>query len=232
MTDENSPRTQEEDVREYFERVARRFDSYYREEADTGGLIGKIAHLVFRKPAMACRFAETFAYLGDLEGKTVLDAGCGSGIYSIEIAKRGGRALGVDVSQVMIDLARENARSEGVEERCMFAVDDLMKLDPGDKAFDTCLAIGFFDYIEPEKQKDVLAKMLSLVSNDVIATFPKKWVPATFFRKVWFLTKELAVYFFTKKQVAALVNPTQIETTFVNCRSIWAVRFSKTHKPG
>ena len=128
MMDDKSPSSQEEDVREYFERVARRFDSYYREEADTGGLIGKIAHLVFRKPAMACRFAETFNFLGDLKDKTVLDAGCGSGIYSIEIAKRGGRALGVDVSQVMIDLARENARREGVEERCVFAVDDLMSL--------------------------------------------------------------------------------------------------------
>jgi ubiquinone/menaquinone biosynthesis C-methylase UbiE len=227
MMEENSPSTQEEDVRDYFERVARRFDSYYREEADTGGLIGKIAHLVFRKPAMACRFAETFAFLGELKGRNVLDAGCGSGIYSVEIAKRGGRALGVDVSQVMIDLARENARNEGVEEHCQFEVKDIIELVPGDKAFDTCLAIGFFDYIEPAKQKAVLEKMLSLVSRDVIVTFPKKWVPATFFRKVWFLTKELAVYFFTRKQVAALVDPNQVEATFVNCRSIWTVRFHK-----
>ncbi len=227
MTEERSPHSQEKDVKDYFEQIARRFDSYYREEAETGGLVGRIAHVVFRKPAMACRFRETFVFLGDLQSKNILDAGCGSGIYSLEVARRGGQAVGVDVSQVMIELARKNARDAGVEGACRFQVGDILEFDPGPSLFSSCLAIGFFDYIRPEKQAQVLAKLLSLVSHDVIATFPKKWVPATFFRKVWFLKKKLAVYFFTKNQVSALVNPSQVKVEFVNCRSIWTVRFSK-----
>ena len=227
MTDTRPPLSQEKDVRDYFEQIARRFDSYYREEAETGGLVGRIAHNIFRKPAMACRFRETFVFLGDLQNKNILDAGCGSGIYSIEIALRGGQAVGVDVSQVMIDLARENAREAGVEGVCRFHVGDILEFDPESSLFTSCLAIGFFDYIRPAKQAQVLAKLLSLVENDVIATFPKKWVPATFFRKVWFLKKKLDVYFFTRNQVSALVDLAHVKAEFVNCRSIWTVRFSK-----
>ena len=227
MKDTQPPLSQEEDVKDYFEQIARRFDSYYQEEVETGGLVGKIAHNVFRKPAMACRFRETFVFLGDLKGKEILDAGCGSGIYSIVIARREGRPIGVDVSQGMIELARKNAREAGVEDSCRFQLGDILEFDPGDSLPTTCLAIGFFDYIQPEKQAQVLAKLLSLVESDVIATFPKKWVPATFFRKVWFLKKKLDVYFFTRNQVNALIDPAQVKAEFVNCRSIWTVRFSK-----
>ncbi len=226
MSDTRPQNAQEEDVRRYFERIARRFDSYYREEADTGGLVGKIAHIVFRKPAMACRFEKTFEFLGSLKGKSILDAGCGSGIYSIEIARRGGRATGVDVSQVMIDMAAKNAEEAGVSESCRFQVQDVMDFDPGGDAYAACLAIGFFDYIRPERQRAVLAKLLSLAKGDVIATFPRKWVPATFFRKAWFLKKRLDVYFFTRKRIDSLVDPEEVDVTYVNCRSVWTVRFA------
>ncbi len=227
MAEKKSRITQEEDVKQYFERIARRFDSYYREEADTGGLVGKIAHHVFRKPAMACRFEKTLEFLGNTQGRTILDAGCGSGIYSIEIARRGGMAVGVDVSQVMVDMAGKNAEEAGVAENCRFQVGDIMGHEPGQGPYRTCLAIGFFDYIRPEKQSEVLGKLLSLVETDVIATFPKKWVPATFFRKAWFLKKRLDVYFFTRRQVAGLADPAEVEVTFVDCRSVWTVRFVK-----
>jgi len=227
MAERDTRITQEEDVRQYFERIARRFDSYYRQEADTGGLVGRIAHHVFRKPAMACRFEKTIEFLGDLQGQTILDAGCGSGIYSIEIARRGGRAVGVDVSQVMIDMAGKNAKEAEVEDRCRFQVQDVMGIEPGREIYRSCLAIGFFDYIRPERQRDMLAKLLSLAESDVIVTFPRKWVPATFFRKVWFLKKRLDVYFFTRKQVDSLVDPEKVDITFVDCRSVWTVRFAK-----
>jgi 2-polyprenyl-3-methyl-5-hydroxy-6-metoxy-1,4-benzoquinol methylase len=227
MEMKRAPSSQAEDVKEYFERIARRFDSYYREEAETGGPVAKIAHHIFRKPAMACRFEVTFEFLGDLRGKNILDVGCGSGIYAVEIALRGGRSIGVDVSQAMIDLAERNASEAGVSGSCRFQVQDIMTYEGGGDPFSSCLAIGFFDYIEPEKQKAVLAKLLSLVETEVIATFPKKWVPATLFRKIWFLKKKLDVYFFTRKQVEALVDLARVEIAFRDCRSIWTVRFAK-----
>tara|TARA_B100001971_G_C17938125_1_gene406229 strand:- start:96 stop:527 length:432 start_codon:yes stop_codon:yes gene_type:complete len=47
--------------------------------------------------------------IGDVDGKTVLDAGCGSGFYSISLAEQGAIVSGIDVSENMIDLAKKNS---------------------------------------------------------------------------------------------------------------------------
>lgn len=46
------------------------------------------------------------ALLGDVAGKLVLDAGCGPGLYAAELAGRGARVVGFDVSPRMIEIAR------------------------------------------------------------------------------------------------------------------------------
>lgn len=48
----------------------------------------------------------TLALIGDVEGKRVLDAGCGPGIYAAELLERGADVLGCDSSPQMIELAR------------------------------------------------------------------------------------------------------------------------------
>jgi ubiquinone/menaquinone biosynthesis C-methylase UbiE len=224
---QDSEQFQEKNVKEYFEEIAMTFDSYYKQEAETGGLIGKLAHLVFRKPAMACRYQATFHLLGKLPGKHVLDVGCGSGIYSLEIVKRGGSATGLDISSAMIELAKQNAQKLEIMDRCSFVLQDLKDFKPGRHQFQACIAIGFFDYISPPQQAEVFTRLLQLAKQDVIITFPKKWVPATFFRKVFFLKKKLDVYFFTKPQIMKLAGPGIQETTFYDCRSVWTVRFRK-----
>ncbi len=54
----------------------------------------------------------------DLEGKTITDYGCGSGILAIAALKLGARqALGVDIDPQAIQASEENARRNGVEDR-------------------------------------------------------------------------------------------------------------------
>ncbi|MFZ2174560.1 MAG: class I SAM-dependent methyltransferase [Rhodococcus sp. (in: high G+C Gram-positive bacteria)] len=49
----------------------------------------------------------------------ILDIGCGTGEYSIELAKRGWQVTGVDTVQLALDKARTNARKAGVDVRFM-----------------------------------------------------------------------------------------------------------------
>jgi 2-polyprenyl-3-methyl-5-hydroxy-6-metoxy-1,4-benzoquinol methylase len=51
-------------------------------------------------------------FIGDLRGRRVLDAGCGEGYNTRILARAGARMTGVDISERMIDLAREAERDE------------------------------------------------------------------------------------------------------------------------
>jgi ubiquinone/menaquinone biosynthesis C-methylase UbiE len=53
--------------------------------------------------------------LGSLRGKSLIDIGCGPGTYSVEFAKRGANVLGIDLSQKMLDKARNNAKIADVK---------------------------------------------------------------------------------------------------------------------
>jgi 2-polyprenyl-3-methyl-5-hydroxy-6-metoxy-1,4-benzoquinol methylase len=50
-------------------------------------------------------------------GSTVFDVACGTGRHSIEFAKRGYRVTGLDLSEGMLEVARRNARTAGVDVR-------------------------------------------------------------------------------------------------------------------
>jgi 2-polyprenyl-3-methyl-5-hydroxy-6-metoxy-1,4-benzoquinol methylase len=58
---------------------------------------------------------ETIAKLPDLTDKRVLDVGCGAGLLGIVAAKRGARVTFADVMEESLELARNNARRNGVK---------------------------------------------------------------------------------------------------------------------
>lgn len=71
---------------------------------------------------------------------SVLDAACGTGNVSFELAQRGYRVLGVDLSPEMIAIAQQKITSSLTDGKVEFAVGDLTTLSLG-RSFDaaTCL---------------------------------------------------------------------------------------------
>jgi 2-polyprenyl-3-methyl-5-hydroxy-6-metoxy-1,4-benzoquinol methylase len=53
--------------------------------------------------------------IGNVEGKKLLDAGCGFGHYSIYCARNGAQVTGIDISETQISLAKQEAREAGVD---------------------------------------------------------------------------------------------------------------------
>jgi len=57
----------------------------------------------------------TFALLGEVTGKKVLDVGCGEGGYTRMLAAKGAYATGIDGSDKLIEIAKRRAEKENLE---------------------------------------------------------------------------------------------------------------------
>jgi len=93
----------------------------------------------------AFEFPATTALVPDVSGERVLDAGCGSGVYSQWLLERGAEVVGVDASSAMLTEARDRV-GDGAE----FHRSDLATpLDfATDDEFDGVVSGSVFDHVE------------------------------------------------------------------------------------
>lgn len=94
--------------------------------------------------------------LEHLDGiETVFDGGAGSGRFSILLAKHGCRVTHFDISQPMIDKAKELAAAEGVSDRITFVKGALEELkDYADRSFDLVMSFDApISYTYPNQYK-------------------------------------------------------------------------------
>jgi SAM-dependent methyltransferase len=93
--------------------------------------------------------------LGLAPRSLVLDVPCGSGRHSLELARRGHRVTGVDLSSEAIGHARRAAAGLDVE----FVRADMRQI-PQDKAFDAVLCLGnSFGYLELDGLREFAAAL-------------------------------------------------------------------------
>ena len=118
------------------------FDASYTTEAPPPWDIGR------PQPAF-----DRVARAGDLVGR-VLDAGCGTGEHALLAASLGHEAVGVDLSERAIELAKTKATERGVQAR--FLVADALRLGEIGGSFETVLDCGLFHVLDdPERERYV-----------------------------------------------------------------------------
>ncbi|HEC1766362.1 TPA: class I SAM-dependent methyltransferase [Campylobacter lari] len=56
----------------------------------------------------------TFAKLGSLQDKSVVDIGCGSGVWTLHLAQKAKSVLGIDSSSAMLEILQEDAKTHAI----------------------------------------------------------------------------------------------------------------------
>jgi 2-polyprenyl-3-methyl-5-hydroxy-6-metoxy-1,4-benzoquinol methylase len=187
-----------EEIKQRFEWDAESFSGIYGES-----FVSRSFNRIFRR-AIFDRYETTMTESGDVRDKSILDIGCGSGVYSVELAKRGaGRVLGLDFSEPMLAIARASARKFGVADRIEFVRDEFLAHHFGNEQFDVAIALGVFDYLE--HPGPFLAKMSKLTRGTLIASFPKfSLIRGTARRLRYRLTGRGDVFYYSPEKIGRL----------------------------
>ncbi len=80
--------------------------------------------------------------VGNIRGKLLLDVGCGAGVHIKKYLSKGAKCWGMDISQSMIEMAKQNCHN--VE----FKIGSMTKLPYKNSSFDIVTASLSVDYIE------------------------------------------------------------------------------------
>jgi 2-polyprenyl-6-hydroxyphenyl methylase/3-demethylubiquinone-9 3-methyltransferase len=147
----------------FYERFADEFDDRMNRYE-----VGKRLRLVFDE-----------ALAGEsLEGRTLLDAGCGTGLFSRAAAQRGARVTSLDVGERLLEQVSRKADTERV-------VGDVASLPFDDGRFDYVVCTEVIEHtMEPRRAVAELARVLAPGGTLVLTTPNRVWHPA-----IWLATK-------------------------------------------
>ena len=142
--------------KQWYESLFENYGNTYEKESYTKGTIGE------------CDFIEKeIDYNKEMK---VLDIGCGTGRHAIELTKRGYQVTGIDLSDSMLNKARENAKKNNVE--VVFKKHDARNLS-FDSEFDLVIMLceGAFSLMETDEMNYQILKNASKALKQINSKF-------------------------------------------------------------
>lgn len=105
----------------------------------------------------------------DLRGVRILDAGCGTGAFAAEAARRGARVVAIDLSPSLIELARQRIPQELGAGTIEFRVGDM--LEPALGRFDHVVAMDSLIHYVPGDAVRAVAGLAARAERSALFTF-------------------------------------------------------------
>lgn len=169
------------------------YDSWYK--TPLGGLCDAIEK------------AHIFSFAVVKPGDKALDAGCGTGIYTVELAKRGAAVYGVDNSMAMLSSAGAKADKEGLKMDLLAA--DATALPFRSGSFDMALSVGMLCFTEDAGK--VLLEMNRVLrpGGRIVVGVLNRRSPWALFRRIKGFFKE------TVYKRARLFTPSQLKAALI-----------------
>lgn len=105
----------------------------------------------------------------DLHGARILDAGCGTGMLSVELARRGADVVASDLSPTLIALARERQPTDLGTGRIEFTVGDM--LDGSLGRFDIVVSMDSLIHYPRENIRAAVEELAARTDDTILFTF-------------------------------------------------------------
>lgn len=97
--------------------------------------------------ASVYRFNHRLALIGDLDGKKVLDLGCGKGYMTLSFLEMGAYVTAIDISPKSVELVKKNAADIGKNDNLTAIVMDAHSLELDNEIFDIVIADGILHHL-------------------------------------------------------------------------------------
>ena len=224
ITKKTDPETGQ--VAAFFESYANDFNSIY---GHTGkrNFFQRAIDSIFRK-TMFLRFQETLKNTSNPQIESVLDIGCGPGHYCAAFLKQNKKVTGLDVSEEMLKIARQNLGRQNLSGEINLIRDDYLNHAFTEK-FDAACLMGFFDYIK--NPKDILIKLKKEIRKEIYASFPKSGGMLALQRRIRYKMRHCPLYLYSKKDVFDLMKQTGFGNyEIVDCERDWFVKIRLSEK--
>ncbi len=106
------------------------------------------------------------------KGMKILDVGCGTGNFSIKLAKMGVYVTGIDISNKMLLIAREKVKNMGLDVK--FKKMDVYDIAFPDNHFDDVISMATFEFIkQPQRAFQEMMRILKPGGLMLIGTIHK-----------------------------------------------------------
>lgn len=133
------------------------------------------------RPALAYfrrRKVETALALGGFRpGSTLLEVGCGTGDFTLLLARRGFKMIGIDISPKSIQVAQEKARRLGLSNVSLAVSDAEVMAEVGDRTVDGVVSFSALRYV-PRLELALRAIWRVLMAGGVaVVDFPNSYSP-------------------------------------------------------
>jgi magnesium-protoporphyrin O-methyltransferase len=108
----------------------------------------------------------------NMNGARLLDAGCGTGALSIEVARRGARVVAIDLSPTLVSVARERIPADLDQSAIEFRSGDM--LDPKLGRFDFVVAMDSLIHYRPADTCRIMSGLAARTNTALLVTFAPK----------------------------------------------------------
>src|SRR5262249_5848402 len=177
---------------ERWEQEAAFFDRQARKVEEMALPIDPLAFQRYTRPGLRRRFNKEFRFriIGNVEGKRLLDVGCGDGPNMAMFAQMGADVTGIDVPPGALDVAHRRAEANGVADSVHLVCSPIETADLPDGSFDVVWGDGILHHVLDELEPTV-RRLARWVKEDGLIVFSE---PVNLFEPLRRLRRLLPVH--------------------------------------